>query len=110
MVAYTLQPHVNGDPWETIVVIFNANSEDKEMELPGPDWVIVVNKERAGTDSLGEIQANRVVIPPRTSLVLVDGPSLAKSWDRREGGTKGIELEGEGRAYGSVGDVALQRL
>lgn len=75
MIAYSLQDHANDDPWETIVVIFNANGVEKKVKLPGPNWITVVNQDEAGVIMLDEIENNVAIVPPMTALVLVDAPS-----------------------------------
>ena len=79
MVAYALGEYANGDPWQTIVVVFNANAESKEMELPGEDWVIVVNGQEAGTTMLDRIQGDSWTVPPHTAMVLVDADSYQRA-------------------------------
>lgn len=75
MVGFTLEDHAGGDPWEKIVVIFNANPQGYEVELPDKDWVVVVNGERSGVDRLHDVTDGRVTVPPRTTLVLADRES-----------------------------------
>jgi pullulanase len=73
--AYMLKDHANGDPWETIVVIFNADSRWREVALPARDWVVVVDGDRAGTAVLRQFDGDTVSVPPRSALVVVDGAS-----------------------------------
>ncbi len=75
VVAYTLRDHANGDPWKTIVVIFNANCEAVKVDLPGQDWVVVVDGNRAGTTMLRQLEGDLVSVPARSALILVDGAS-----------------------------------
>lgn len=77
MVGFCLSDHANGDPWKTIVVLFNANREPQTVHLPGSNWVIVVDGHSAGTEPLGAVELDRVTVPPRTALVLVDRESIA---------------------------------
>ena len=76
MVGYSLNNHANGDPWKTIVVLFNASLEDQLVNLPGKGWVIVVDGQRAGVEALGAVSGETVTIPARSSLVLVDTQSF----------------------------------
>ncbi|HHV93473.1 MAG TPA: type I pullulanase [Firmicutes bacterium] len=75
VVAYTLQEHAGGDPWETIVVVYNASPHAQEVKLPGRGWVVVVDGERAGTGSLGQLEGDAVLAAPRSAMVLVDEAS-----------------------------------
>lgn len=79
MIAYCLKDHANDDPWETIVVIFNANQVERNLPLPGSDWVIVVNQDVAGITILDEIEDSVAIVPPMTALVLVDAPSYHRA-------------------------------
>lgn len=73
MLGYQLL-EANNDPWKKIVVIFNANKTGQIVTgLPGNHWVMVVNQEHAGIERLGVIKDFEVLVPPLTSLVLVNG-------------------------------------
>lgn len=76
VVAYTIDGTVVNDTWKTISVIFNANNEDVEVTLPKEDWIVVVNGESTGTKNLGQISGDKVVVPKKTSYVLVDKESF----------------------------------
>ena len=75
VVAYTLDGNNVNDSWENIAVIFNSNEESVEVELPSDDWTLVVNGEKAGVESLGTVEGNKVVVPAKASYVLVDTDS-----------------------------------
>lgn len=77
MVGYSLHNHANGDPWQTIVVVANANLKEQVVSLPESGWVVVVDGEQAGTAKLADVQGNTVVVPGRSVLVLVDTESFA---------------------------------
>ena len=55
VVAYTLDNNANGDEWETIAVLINANETDVQVTLDSSGWVVVVNGERAGVTKLADI-------------------------------------------------------
>ena len=79
VVAYTLDGKQTNDSWDNIAVIFNSNDSEVEVELPSSDWTIVVNGEKAGVESLGTVDGNKVVIPAKASYVLVDTNSYNES-------------------------------
>lgn len=60
-------------------IIFNSNNNEVEIELPSSDWTIVVNGEKAGVESLGTVDGNKVVVPAKASYVLVDTNSYNES-------------------------------
>ena len=79
VVAYTLNGEQTNDSWDNIAVIFNSNDKEVEVELPSSDWTIVVNGEKAGVESLGTVDGNKVVVPAKASYVLVDTNSYNES-------------------------------
>jgi pullulanase len=79
MVGYTLSGNANGDKWETIAVLMNANDEDIEVELAQSGWAVVVNGEKAGTEVIEKISGSKVIVPARTLVVLVDAGSLSSN-------------------------------
>lgn len=77
VIAYTLTCDQEiEEPWQQIVVAFNTNKEAVEVILPHKNWVIVVNKEKAGINKLGEIKENRLILPAQSAYVLVDEASF----------------------------------
>lgn len=70
MVAYTLSDNANGDAWKEILVVFNANDDYQAMPLPPGNWTIVVDGDKAGTASLGQLNARSVSVPGITAMVL----------------------------------------
>lgn len=71
-IAYTIANSANGDKWSQIVVMVNADVKEIEVTLPGKGWIAVVDGERAGIEELSEIDNNKVTVPARTMMVLVD--------------------------------------
>jgi len=55
-VAFTLGEHANGDPWRSILVIYNPNRSEISFNLPAGDWTIVGSQSRvAGSVAAGPI-------------------------------------------------------
>lgn len=55
---------------DTFIVILNANTKlSEEFLLPLGDWIVLVNSENAGTESLGSINS-KVNLDPSTGIVL----------------------------------------
>ncbi len=72
LVAFNIKNNANGDSWRNIVVIYNANSESKLVELPKETmWNIVVNEKQAGTTTLEVLDnANEVNVEGISVMVL----------------------------------------
>ena len=51
--------------------LFNANEENIEVTLPAKGWGVVVNSEVAGTEIVENIRSDKVIVPSRTAMVLV---------------------------------------
>lgn len=62
-----------------IVVLFNAHCNPVTVALPGDDWVVVVDQQRAGTEALTSHHSAQVAVPPLSALVLVDRASFEQS-------------------------------
>ena len=76
VVAYTLNGKVVGDSWNTIVVIFNANNEEVEVNIPENQWAVVVDQITAGTKQLKIVKGSKVTVPATSTYVLVDKDSI----------------------------------
>ena len=90
VVAYT----INDDTaiWKNVAVMFNSSDEAQTITLTGKnlpkDWVILVDADRAGINSLGEINTGaEITIPAHTSYVLADKASYVASGISSETGT-----------------------
>ncbi|MDP2814605.1 MAG: type I pullulanase, partial [Erysipelotrichaceae bacterium] len=79
MVGYTLSGNANGDAWETIVVLMNANDEEVEVELEKSGWAVIVNGEQAGTEVIEKISGNTIIVPAKTLIVVVDSGSIGSN-------------------------------
>ena len=79
VVAYTLNGSAVNDSWNKIAVIFNSSNKDVEVTLPSEKWTVVVNENKAGVNKLEEVKDSKVIVPAKSSYVLVDTESYEKS-------------------------------
>lgn len=70
VIAYQLADNANGDEWEDIIVIFNANKTAQEMELPEGNWTIVVKDTQIDEGGLANTNSGSVEIPRLSTLIL----------------------------------------
>ena len=89
IVAYTINDSTA--VWKNVAVIFNTADKEQKVTLTGDnlpqDWVILVNGEQAGVNSLGEINTGaEITIPAKSSYVLADKESYLASGIKRETG------------------------
>ncbi|AZK45069.1 type I pullulanase [Paenibacillus lentus] len=73
IVSFQLKNYANGDTWNNIVVIYNANQTAQTVALPGGSaWNIVVNDRAAGTTKLGAPVTGSVQVAGLSMMVLYD--------------------------------------
>lgn len=73
IVSFQLKNYANGDTWNNIVVIYNANQTARTVALPGESaWNIVVNDRTAGTAKLGAPVTGNVEVAGWSMMVLYD--------------------------------------
>lgn len=66
---YQLDGGAVGDPWNTILVAYNGEAEQRSIHLPEGAWNIAVDHERAGVEKLGEV-SGELQLPPYSMAVL----------------------------------------
>ncbi len=80
VVAFRINGGVNGETAEALFVIFNANNEAVEVELPEGTWNVYINGEKAGTEVLQTIKDGKVSVDGISAMVLAqDGNSADDS-------------------------------
>ncbi len=75
VVAYQLLNNANGDKWDTITVLMNANETEVTATLEKSGWVVVVDSNKAGTKKINDISGKTVTIAAHSLMVLVDSNS-----------------------------------
>lgn len=72
VIAYSLNGANLGDTWKSIVVIHNAGSQTYSVSLPTrADWNIVVEGDKAGTETLRTVtKVSTVEVPALSTMVL----------------------------------------
>jgi len=66
--AFTIDGTVAGDPWSMILVAYNGEPQPQPLSLPGGDWDVVVDAERAGSATIATVR-NQVTLAPYSMLV-----------------------------------------
>ena len=79
VVMYNINGEGVSDPWKKIVVIYNGRDEEVTIDLPGEEFVVVVNEKSAGNVKVSEAKDYKVVMPPKCAYVLVDKKSFLES-------------------------------
>ncbi|MFW5995635.1 MAG: type I pullulanase [Halanaerobiaceae bacterium] len=70
-IGFILKDHAGNDQWKDIVVIYNPYYRSVKCNLPEiGHWHIVVNGEKAGVETLGQIKGYQVDVPALSAFVL----------------------------------------
>lgn len=70
VVAYTLGDYANGDLWKEILVVFNGNKMDKQIEIPKEEWIIVGKDGKIDEDGIGKMSGGKILVPGSSALIL----------------------------------------
>lgn len=71
VVAYILNTKGKIDDENDILVIFNSNNKDVQVNIPHRKWSLIVNEEKAGIDEIREITDYRLNIKAKSAYVLI---------------------------------------
>lgn len=67
LIAYTIEGHANNDQWRDILVIFNGNFEQKTVNIPKKEWVVILEN--------GNIDESGIRILKNKDRVKIEGSS-----------------------------------
>ena len=70
MVAFQLSHHAGGDKWDIIIVALNANTEEREMEIPQGEYTIVARDGEINEKGLGSSQGGKILVSPQSAFIL----------------------------------------
>lgn len=70
MVAFQLSHHAGGDKWDTIIVVLNANTEERELEIPQGEYTIVARDGEINEKGLGTSQGGKILVSPQSAFIL----------------------------------------
>ncbi len=76
VLAFDITGGVNKETAEELYVIFNANPEAAEVELPEGKWNVYINGEKAGTEVLDQVEGGKVTVEAISAMVLVREGSM----------------------------------
>jgi pullulanase len=81
LVGYQISGNANEDKWKDIIVFYNANATDIEVDLPKGEWTIIATKysiEESGStvEGFNTVQTAKTKIPKRSIMILVDKESV----------------------------------
>lgn len=76
VLGFEITGGVNGETAESIIVVFNPNTEATKVTLPEGNWNIYINGEDAGTEKLGSA-SGEVTVDAITAMVLVKEAAIS---------------------------------
>jgi pullulanase len=72
VIAYELRDHANGDPWKSILLLFNGNNYSVEYETQEQRWLIVAQNGEIQPNGLGHVTTSRVRLHPISMMILAE--------------------------------------
>ncbi|MDQ3395335.1 MAG: type I pullulanase [Bacteroidota bacterium] len=70
LILYEINGMAVGDKWSRILVAYNGNKEDLEINLPEGNWNVALKGEKFYLDETGPSVAEKAIIPATSTLVL----------------------------------------
>lgn len=70
VIAYTLGEHANGDEWTEILVAYNGNRNEAEINIPEQEWTVVCRDGQINLDSEEKISGGKVTMAASSAIIL----------------------------------------
>lgn len=70
VIAYTLGEHANGDEWTEILVAYNGNRHEAEINIPEQEWTVACRDGQINQESEEKISGGNVTIAASSALIL----------------------------------------
>jgi len=69
-IAYRLQRNDLEDSWKEAIVLINPHHHPETFDIPNHKWILVVDKENAGTEIIKPISSTRIELAPISMRVM----------------------------------------
>lgn len=70
VIAYTLGEYANGDEWKEILVAYNGNRNEAEIQIPEEEWIVVCRDGQINLESQDHISGGNISISASSALIL----------------------------------------
>lgn len=70
VIAYTLGEYANGDEWKEILVAYNGNRNEVEIQIPEEEWIVVCRDGQINLESQDHISGGNISISASSALIL----------------------------------------
>ena len=72
IIAYQISGNANGDSWKNILVIFNGNTAEKKITLPGGTWTLAADENTINEGGIRNIEAGEIPLPATSAYILYE--------------------------------------
>jgi pullulanase len=72
IIAYQISGNANGDSWKNILVIFNGNTAEKKITLPGGTWTLAADENTVNEGGIRNIEAGEIPLPATSAYILYE--------------------------------------
>lgn len=70
VIAYTLGEHANNDKWKDILVAYNGNRHEAEINIPEGEWHVTCRDGQISAEGLGDLTGGAIKITASSALIL----------------------------------------
>lgn len=72
MVAFRLKDYAGRDDWRNIIVVLNANREQRTVTIPDGTYTVVCRSGSIDEQGLGTVSGTEVTVEPQSALIIHD--------------------------------------
>jgi pullulanase len=72
VVSYCIHGKEVGDPWEHIILVFNAQQNPVSIPLPEGNFQMVANGNEISENGFGIFVTNEIIVEPVSMMILVN--------------------------------------
>lgn len=72
IIAFELTDYTGSEKWNRLLVMYNANRQQKSMKIPTGNWIEIFNDKGFHPEGFRKITGNRFIISPLSAVVLAE--------------------------------------
>lgn len=73
VVAYQINGAAVGDPWESIIVVMNANTKPAQVAVPNGKYTIVLANGKVNANGISTTTGSMVTVAPQSAMIMHTG-------------------------------------
>lgn len=70
LISYSIKNNANGDPWKEIKVVFNGSEEDRVVNIPKGEWIVIARDGQLEADGIDTTRGGKITVAPTSALIL----------------------------------------